>query len=110
MRNPILLLEELAGLYNFVLESPSFERYEQIEERIDQLYLDLSENKSFTTADKLMLEQIQNMHQRVTAVIQQEQKEIKNQINIMEMKKNVSNAYSTKASYTNDAFFVDIRN
>ncbi|MFS0836297.1 hypothetical protein [Paenibacillus sp. 1P03SA] len=110
MRSSSSLLEELAGLYKFLLESPSFERYEQIEEQIDQLYLDLSEKKSFTAADKLALEQIQNMHKKVTAVILQEQKEIKNQINTMEMKKNVSNAYSTKASYTNDAFFVDIRN
>ncbi|MGX4582867.1 hypothetical protein [Paenibacillus chitinolyticus] len=109
MRSSSLLLEELAGLYKQVLEAPSFDRYEQVSEKIDQLYLDLSE-KNFTTADKLTLEQIQNMHEKVIAVIQQEQKEIKNQIKTMEMKKNVSNAYSTKASYTNDAFFVDIRN
>lgn len=102
-------IEELVRLYRVVLEVPSFEHYRKYEERIDKLY-DHLRQLSPTEYDLSLLSEVQVLHEELTLVILNETKELKEEMDLFEKKKRISDHYGRQSnSYDVGAFFVDFK-
>lgn len=104
------LLDELLDYYLILSEKPNFDQYLEYSDRIDRIYIELNEVE-ITTQEKEKILKIEVMHNDLMNSIIQEKKLLEQEMIDLEMKKNVSNVYTKKASYFNpDAFFVDVKN
>lgn len=102
-------IEQLVRLYRVVLESPSFDHYRKYEEQIDNLY-DHLRQLSLTEYDLSLLSEVQVLHEELTLVILNETKELKEEMNLFEKKKRISDHYGRHSNnYDVGAFFVDFK-
>ncbi|UHA75716.1 hypothetical protein [Paenibacillus sp. 481] len=98
-------IKELENIYQYILQAPSFDLYEEHAATIDDLYEKLS-CEELTEMERAKLVSLYNMHQQIVDVISKELAELKQEQQMFERKKNASTKYN-QSPYSSDAYFLD---